>query len=424
MTPLHANGSEAGSWYEATAERPVPFDPLDGDTSAEVAIVGAGLTGLSAALALAEAGVDVVVLDAHRVGFGASGRNGGQVGSGQRIDQLSLEAEVGEAAARALWDIGEAAKKEVKRLVAAHAPDAAWRDGIAYVARRGKGVAPLHEIADHMRRHYGYDAEPLNREAARALVGSGAVEGGMIDKGAGHVHPLRLVFGLARAAAAAGARLHERTEVKGRRGTALRTTGGTVAARRVLLATNGYIGALEPRVAARVVPINSYVVVTEPLDEPPLARDIAVADDRFVVNYWRMVEGGRLLFGGGESYGIRFASDIASIVRRPLAELYPHLKNVGVDFAWGGTLGITLSRHPCFTRVDDGVWSAGGYSGHGLALATLGGRIVAEAMQGDPVRFDEMARLSTPPVPGGALARRALIPLAMQFYAIRDRLGL
>jgi len=424
MTALHANGSRAESWYEATAQAPGPYPALEGDARADVAVVGAGFTGLSAALALAEAGVDVAVLEAHRVGFGASGRNGGQVASGQRHDQVSLEEEVGVEAARALWDLGEAAKAEVKRVVAAHAPDAAWRDGIAYVARRASGAAPLQRIAEHMAKHYGYAAEPLSREAARALVGSEAVEGGMIDRGAGHVHPLRLVHGLARAAAAAGARIHEGTEVTARRGGVLRTRTGTLNADRVLLAVNGYVGALEPSVAARVLPINSFVAVTEPLDRVPLAEDIAVADDRFVVNYWRMVEGRRLLFGGGESYGGRFPRDIARVVRKPLADLYPALARVRIDHAWGGTLGITLTRHPSFRRIEENVWTAGGYSGQGVALATLGGRIAAEAMLGNTARFDRIAALPAPPVPGGALVRKALLPLAMQFYATRDRLGL
>ena len=424
MTPLHANGPVAGSWYEATADPLGPYPTLDGDTTADVAIVGAGFTGLSAALALAEAGVDVVVVEARKVGFGASGRNGGQVGSGQRHDQISLEAAQGQTAARALWELAEAAKREVRRLIAEHAMDADWRSGIASVARRDKGVAPLHAIADHIRRAYGYGAiEPLDRAAARALVGSDDVAGGVLDRGAGHIHPLRFVHGLARAATARGVRLHEATEVTGREGTALRTARGTLRARKVLLATNGYGGGLDASVAARVLPINSFVAVTEPLREPPIAGDVAVADDRFVVNYWRMVEGDRLLFGGGESYGLRFPRDIASKVRRPMTELYPALAGARIEHAWGGTLGITRSRHPHFARLDEGVWSAGGYSGHGVALATLGGRIAAEAMLGDPARFDMMAGLPVPPVHGGPLLRRALVPLAMHFYAARDRLG-
>ncbi|MDJ1007940.1 MAG: FAD-binding oxidoreductase [Paracoccaceae bacterium] len=424
MTPLHANGARAGSWYEATSEAPGPYPPLAGEATADVAIVGAGFTGLAAALALAEAGVDVAVLEAHRVGFGASGRNGGQVASGQRHDQISLEAEYGAANARALWDLGEAAKAEVRRLIAAHAPDAGWRDGIAYVARREKGVAPLQTLADHMPRTYGYGGiEALDRQAARALVGSEVVEGGIVDWGSGHIHPLRFAYGLARAAVAAGARIYEGTEVTGRAGTILRAKNGALHAQRLLLATNGYIGALEPSVAARVLPINSFVAVTEPLPERPFEQDIAVADDRFVVSYWRMVEGNRLLFGGGESYGLRFPAEIGAKVRRPLAELYPALKDVAFDYAWGGTLGITWSRHPMFARVDEGVWSAGGYSGQGVALATLGGRIAAEAIIGETARFDVMAGLSTPTVRGGPLVRRALVPLAMRFYAMRDRLG-
>jgi gamma-glutamylputrescine oxidase len=198
-----------------------------------------------------------------------------------------------------------------------------------------------------------------------------------------------------------------------------------VTADHVIVACNGYLGDLVPEVAARVMPINNFIVATEPLgDRVPLAEPVAVADSRFVVNYWRMSSDGRLLFGGGESYGWRFPADIAALVRRPMAEVYPQLARVRIDHAWGGTLAITMNRAPCFLRVGRNVLSASGYSGHGVALAGIAGRILAEAVAGQAGRFDVLARLPMPAFPGGTALRWPLLVLAMTWFSLRDRLGL
>ncbi len=424
MTPLDANPGIAGSWYEASAGPYSAQPSLKGDTVADVAVIGAGFTGLSAALALATAGRSVAVLDARQIGSGASGRNGGQVGSGQRVDQVTLEQEYGPKTARALWDLAEVAKAEVRHLIDKHAIDAGWRDGIAYVARSSGGAAELQAYAAHLSDHYGYgDVKPLSKSAAQTLTGSEDVHGGQIDRGAGHIHPMKFLFGLADAARAAGASLHEHSRATAIDGTTVLTDAGQIKAKAVVVATNGYSGSLVAGVARRVLPINSFVAVTEPLDAPPLAQDIAVADDRFVVNYWRVVDGNRLLFGGGESYCLRFPRDIAAKVRGPLAKLYPALKDVRFNYTWGGTLGITTTRQPYFAEPRPGVFTACGYSGHGIALGTLGGRVVADAILGDRSRFDLMASLNVPPAPGGPLVRRAMVATAMHFYAMRDRIG-
>lgn len=432
MNVLHANdraGEHAPSWYAATATPPGPYPALKGAHRADVCVIGGGYTGLSAALHLAEQGMDVILVEAQRVGFGASGRNGGQVGSGQRQEQDVLERWVGHDDAHALWGVGEEAKALVADLVAQHDIDCAYRPGVVHAECRARDVPHNHAYAHKLAEEYGYDqVEPLDRDAMRALVGSPLYHGGSVDWGAGHLHPLRLAFGLARAAENAGARLFERSEVHhirhGNR-VEIRTGQGQVHADHVVLAVNGYMTGLDRDQAARIAPINNFIVATEPLADPSavLARDVAVADSKYVVNYFRLSEDGRLLFGGGESYGMRFPRDIAATVHKPMLQVFPQLADVRTDYAWGGTLGITAKRLPHFSHPYANVWAAGGYSGHGVALATLAGRILAQAVAGQAGQFDLMARLPCPRFPGGPVFRSPLAVLAMSWFALRDRLG-
>lgn len=433
MNLLHANdraGEYPPSYYAATRADFSPLPPLQGAARADVCIVGGGYTGLSAALHLAQRGLSVIVLEAHRVGFGASGRNGGQVGSGQRLDQDALEAAVGLDDARKLWSFAQEAKDMVRGLIAQHDMPVRFHPGIAHACWSEGEVRDAQTYAEKLRRDYGYDQiEPLSRDAIGRLIPSGVFAGGELDRGAGHVHPLNYAIGLARAAQAAGAVIYERSEVvKITHGAkpVVDTAQGRVTCDHLILACNGYMGSLEPQVAARVMPINNFIVATEPLGDRAkevLAEPVAVADTKFVVNYWRLSEDNRLLFGGGESYGYRFP-DIIRTVRKPMLEIYPALRDVRIDHAWGGTLAITMTRNPCFLRVAPNVLSASGYSGHGVALATLAGRVLAEAVGGQAERFDLMARLPTPRFPGGAALRWPLLVLAMTWYSMRDRLGL
>jgi gamma-glutamylputrescine oxidase len=418
------------SWYAASVETPPQRPALQGARRADVCVVGGGFTGLSAALHLAEAGLDVVLLEAHRAGFGASGRNGGQLGSGQRQDQQVLERMVGRDAARQMWDLGQDAKALVRDLVARHGIDCHLKPGIAWAASSAGHFRDLAGYAAHMARHYDYPLEVLEPEAFHALCPSPSYRGGILDMGAGHLHPLALALGLARAAEAAGAQICEASPVTaidhGPRVT-VRTAGGRVEADHLILACNGYLGGLEPRVSARVMPINNFVAATEPLGARAaqvLSRDVAVADDKFVVNYFRLSHDGRLLFGGGESYGYRFPADLAAKVRGPMLEVFPHLADARIDYAWGGTLAITMKRLPYLARLAPNVLSASGYSGHGVGNAVQAGRLMAEALRGQSAGFDAFAALPSPRFPGGAALRSPLLVLAMSWFALRDRLGL
>ncbi len=423
-------GVYPASWYAATARPPKPFAALRGETRADVCVVGAGYTGLSAALHLAEAGLDVVLLDAHRVGFGASGRNGGQLGSGQRMDQDALEALMGAAEAEKLWQMAEDAKALVKTLIARHGIDCDLKPGVAHTGFNARDVTDLHRYAAHLNSRYGYDQiEVLDQAQCHALCPSKAYKGGTLDMGAAHLHPLNYALGLGRAAAAAGVRIFENSHVhhieRGSPAT-VQTDHGRVSADHVILACNGYLGGLSRRVAARVMPINNFIIATEPLGDAAgriLTRDVAVADTKFVVNYFRLSADRRLLFGGGESYGYRFPANIAAVVRKPLLQIYPHLADVRIDYAWGGTLGITMKRMPFLARLGPNMLSASGYSGHGVGTATHAGQLMALAIRGQAAGFDTLSRVPAPAFPGGGALRTPLLALAMTWYAMRDRLG-
>lgn len=430
LTANDRHGEYPQSWYAATADAPGPFPAAQGDVSCDVCVIGGGFTGLSAALHLAERGYDVVLLEAQRVGFGASGRNGGQVGMGQRLDQDELEKMVGKDDAHKLWDMARESVQLVRDIVAKHAPDAGFTDGIIHAMHRARYVAEDHAYVRKLNEEYGYDLiRAVDREEMRELCGSPAYHGGSLDMGAGHTHPLRLAFGMARAAVAAGARIHETsrvTHVSEGATVTVSTDSAKIRASHLVWACNGYLGNAQGHVAARVMPINNYILATEPLD-PGFAKSLirdghAVADSKFVINYFRLSDDNRMLFGGAESYGYKFPKDIRKLVSKPMLEIYPQLKDTKIDYAWGGTLGITLNRMPHFERLQGNVLSASGYSGHGVGMATLGGKMVAEAISGQAERFDLMAQVPTQRFPGGVALRWPLLVAAMLWFSLRDRL--
>lgn len=433
MDLLTANdrpGEYPPSYYAAQTSLLPPFPKAEGDIACDVCVIGAGFTGLSTAYHLALRGYDVVVLDAQRVGFGASGRNGGQVSMGQRRDQDDLEAMVGTEHARALWNIGAQAVELVKDLCRKDEVRTDFTPGIVHAVHRPRDHRHNISFVDHMHRHYDYDLiSVLSPAECRAVVNSPAYHGGTLDMGSGHVNPLELVLGLARLAQKAGARIFEQSKAmslaKGDPAT-VSTGTASIRASHVVLACNGYLGGLQPQVAARVMPINNYIVATEPMtpeaQETIIANNYAVADSKFVVNYFRFSEDRRLLFGGTESYGYRFPRDIAAAVRKPMTEIFPQLRDVRIDHAWGGTLSVTMNRLPHFERYAGNILSMSGYSGAGVALGTLAGQIGAEAIAGQAERFDVMSRIPTRPFPGGPALRTPLMVLGMLWYGLRDRL--
>lgn len=433
MNPLYRNdrpGVHAPSWYAASlppeAERPT----LTGAINADVVILGAGFTGLWAALTLARAGRRVIVLEAHRVGFGASGRNGGQVQSGFNKPQSWLEARLGQGTARALWDLSEAGKDQLREFCATHAPDAAYRAGVAHGDYSATDLDHARAEADHMARHYDTHIEVMEREAFAALVKSPLYIGGTLDRSAGHIQPLAYARALARAAEAAGAVIHELSEVTAvvtRPRLRLTTRHGQVTAGHAIIAGNGYLPDILPQVNARVMPINSFIAATEPLPDrwqEVLAEDIAVSDSRFVVNYYRFSADRRFLFGGRESYSLGFPRDIATALIARMGKLFPQLSGVGVDHVWGGSLGITMSRLPHVAQVAPNILSGAGFSGHGVALSGMAGRVMAQAVMGQEAGLTTLSALPVGRFPGGAGLRAPILTLAMTWFALRDRLGI
>ncbi len=417
------------SYYEATCNRNVELSSLDGSSRADVCIIGGGYTGLSSALHLAQRGYDVVLLEARKPGWGASGRNGGQVCSGQRKDQIELAKMVGADAARQFWELAEAAKDIVRQLVDEHQIDCDLKPGIAHPNHKSAYEPGSREYVDFLRREYDYQQiEFLERDAMAELVGSDSYYGGSLDTGAAHLHPLNYALGLADAALAAGARIYQDSPVTGYlegKPNRVQTDRGVVEAEHVVLACNGYLGKLEKRVAGKIMPINNFVIATEPLSEAQLQqinpRDVAISDSRFVVNYYRLSADKRMLFGGGENYSSNFPADIASFVRKPMLQVYPQLADSRIVYAWGGTLAVTLNRMPHFGRVGDGIYYAQGYSGQGVAMASLAGKLIAEALSGEAEHFDLFGKIPTRSFPGGDLLRWPGMVLGMSYYALRDR---
>ncbi len=418
------------SFYAATAVGVRDYPALEGDRQADVCVIGGGFTGLSAALNLAERGLDVVLLEAERIGFGASGRCGGLVGSGQRKEVLETEEMFGFERSRVLWDFAEAAKKEIRDRVEKHDIACDLQRGQLVGVHKKRYLGWARELADVLAERYDYPfCGVLNTEETRARVASASFLEGLYDSEALTLHPLNYSLGLARAAAETGVRVYENSRVVSYSQsdpTVVKTAGGSVTASFIVLACNGYLGDLEPRVAGKIMPINNFMIATEPLDESR-ARELingrfGVHDTRFVVNYFRLSDDRRLLFGGGENYRPGFPGDIKKFVRKHMLRLFPQLKDVGIDYGWGGTLSVTVSRLPHVGRLQPNVFFAQGYSGHGISIASFAGKVIAEAVTGTADRFDVFAELPSHTFPGGTLLRYPGMVLAMLYYSIKDRL--
>ncbi len=426
-----------GSYYAATAQRGPGFAALDTDTRCDVAIVGGGLAGLCAALDLRARGLDVVLLEAQTVGFGASGRNGGQAIHGLACDQAVIEAQLGLEDAHRVWQMSVQALDLLRERIVQHAIACDWQDGylgLATSARKGRELAAW---ADRIATVYGY---PLQRIAPAEIgrwIASPRYHSAIHDPRSGHLHPLKYTLGLAAAASRAGVRLHENTAVQALLPgdePVLRCAGGQVRAAQVLLAGNVYLQGLAPALARRIMPVGTYIACSEALP-PALACSLipsgsAACDTNFVLDYFRTTADHRMLYGGRVSYSTVTPANLAQSMLQRMQRTFPQLQGRKVDYAWGGFVDISMNRAPDFGRLPaarrggpQNVYYLQGFSGHGLALGGMAGRLVAEAICGDASRFDVFARLRHHNFPGGALLRTPALVLGMAWYRLRDMLG-
>ncbi|MBY0564393.1 MAG: FAD-binding oxidoreductase [Hyphomonadaceae bacterium] len=415
------------SYYVATANRFEHAPALEGEHEADVVVIGGGYTGLHAALNAVEKGFSVILLEAGRIGWGASGRNGGQMIPGWRKGASELIAAYGEGRAKTLFDLALEARALTLDRIARHAIacDAIVNGHMTLAAKRND-LHWMHNEADVLARVMNYpNARVLDANEALSHVSASGFHGGLLDEGGGHLHPLNYALGLAAAARAGGVSLYENarvTRLDTGNGVIAHTERGRVRARFGVLACDALIDGLETRIAKRIMPVANYLIATEPLSAPlPISNHLAVSDSRFVVNYFRMSADNRLIFGGGERYTPAPPADIRAFVRRHMARMFPQLADVRVDYAWGGLVSITMSRLPHIGRFGD-LFFAHGYSGLGVLIPALAGKVLTEAMAGTAERFDVLADLAPPEFPGGAGLRSPLYVLGMLWYAMRDRL--
>ena len=427
----HTAGNYPGSWYAATAPLMGAFPGLSGEISTDVCVIGGGYTGLSSALHLRQKGYDVVLLEAERIAWGASGRNGGHVGTGQRADQTSIEKWVGKEAAKDLWQLGLDAVQKVCDLINEHNIDCELGSGNLHLAAKPSHAGELQDELAHLESQYGYQQLTyLTPEAVAERTSARGFHGGLLDDGCKHLHPLKYALGLARAASEAGVKIYEGTrghpQADGQSGE-VKTENGRVKARHIVIGCNAYLGSLVPRMAGNIMPINNFVIATERLPShllPRINRDnLSMSDTLFVINYWKLSQDGRLIFGGGENYSSRFPRDIKAFVRPHMLNIYPELQDIDIDYGWGGAVGITLNRMPDFGRIGKHLWYAQGFSGHGVPTATMAGSLLADAIDGDTAGFDLMASVPTQRFPGGTLLRWPGLVAGMLFYSLRDKLG-
>ncbi len=427
MTPI----SYPDSYYAASAHPAPPRPPLEGAAETEICVVGAGFTGLSAALELTERGHRVVVVEAAKVGWGASGRNGGQIVNGLNASLETIKGRYGDDTADFVATVVQEGGQIIRDRVARYGIACDLKDGQLFAAFTPRQLRELEEKQALWRR-YGLDNfELLDRAAIGRHVAADAYAGGMLDRSGGHLHPLNLALGQAAALERLGGIIHEATPVLRIEGLGgpnplVRTERGEVRAEAVVLAGNAYLGAAVPEIADRVMPFSTQIMATEPLGERARAlipTDVCVEDVRYVLDYYRLSADGRLLWGGGTVYGGTDPADIRAKLTPNLERIFPALKGVRIDHAWSGNCAISFSRVPQMGRLGPSVYFAQGYSGHGVVGSHLFGRILAEAVHGDRSRFDVFAKVPWIPFPGG---RRFAVPysvLGSWWYGLRDRLG-
>jgi gamma-glutamylputrescine oxidase len=416
------------SYYAASRNQQFDFPKLMGDHVADVCVIGSGITGATAALELANKGFKVIVLEANRVGWGASGRSGGQAIFGWASEQDTLEKLVGKSDARKLWDISVEALALTKSNINKYDIDCDWRDGMVHVGVKPRHDKELKAWYDDLTENYGYESLELwDQEQTHHHIASQKYTSGMFDSNSGHLHPLNYTLGLVNAAKQAGAEFYEDsavTKIEHGDPAKLFTKNGTVKANHVILACNAYMDGLETKLENKIMPVGTYICATEPLGEGvtgALMKDhIAACDINFVLDYFRCSGDHRMLFGGRVSYSGVAPFNLEKAMRGRMVDIFPQLSDAKIDYAWGGNVGITMNRAPHFGRLKPNVYFAQGFSGHGIAATGMAGTLMAECVATTAERFAIFDKIPHMPFPGGRLFKTPALVLAMSYYRVRD----
>ena len=421
------NTSYPPSWYAASAT-PLPEQPaLQGRIDADICILGAGYTGLSAALELAEAGYKVIVLEAERIGWGASGRNGGQAIAGFGCGEAKLESLVGFEDARRMFDLSREGLEWLRQRIAKHGIACDLRDGHATVPIKPRQQREVLAAVDDFRNRYDYPVEWWDRERLRAQLASDRYLGALYDPNSGHLHPLEYALGLARAAMAAGVRIFEHSRVtqlvRGHK-PVFKTAQGEVRCNFAILAGNALVHGIAPELDAKIMPVGTYIGATEPLGEERanalIRNDMAVADTNWALDYFRRSRDHRLLFGGRASSSTLPPPNLRGTMTRRMRRVFPQLADVQIEYVWGGYIDISLNRAPHFGRLTPNIYFAQGFSGHGVIATGLAGKLMSEAIRGQSERLDLFAKIPHQPFPGGRALRTPMLVAAMAWYKLRD----
>ncbi len=425
--------NEKISFYRSSVEDLNSQDQLTSDIDVDICVIGGGLTGISSAINLSKKGYSVILCEARKIGWGASGRNGGQLGIGMRKDQFTIEKKLGLRHAKELWSLGLEAVEDVKNLIKENEIDCHLVNGVMSTACFEKDIDEYKFEIEHMAKNYDFEGyQFFNKEKIREEINSKMYLAGLLNSGSYHLNPLKLTIGLAKVAQKNKVKIFENTPIEKIREEGDRvqvmSKKGLIRANQVVVACNGYLDSILGSKKNKFMPINNYVVATEPLGEKRarqiIKNNYAVCDTRFIIDYYRFSEDWRMIFGGGETFTSNFVKNATSFVSKRMIKVFPELQNVKIDYSWGGTLAITVNRLPHFgTLMNNKVSYAFGYSGHGLALSVLAGKLIGENIHGDHERFKFFSDINHMSIPLGSIFRRPIYSSAILYYKIRDYLN-
>ena len=425
--------NEKISFYRSSVEDLNSQDQLTSDIDVDICVIGGGLTGISSAINLSKKGYSVILCEARKIGWGASGRNGGQLGIGMRKDQFTIEKKLGLKHAKELWSLGLEAVEDVKNLIKENEIDCHLVNGVMSTACFEKDIDEYKFEIEHMAKNYDFEGYKFfNKEKIREEINSKMYLAGLLNSGSYHLNPLKLTLGLAKVAQKNNVKIFENTPIEKIREEGDRvqvmSKKGLIRANQVVVACNGYLDSILGSKKNKFMPINNYIVATEPLGEKRarelIKNNYAVCDTRFIIDYYRFSEDWRMIFGGGETFTSNFVKNATSFVSKRMIKVFPQLQNVKIDYSWGGTLAITVNRLPHFgTLMNNKVSYAFGYSGHGLALSVLAGKLIGENIHGDHERFKFFSDINHMSIPLGSIFRRPIYSSAILYYKIRDYLN-